>query len=192
MSKPVIGVVIGTTRRGRFGERPAKWIFERASTSSEIDFELIDLREFPMPFFDEEQSPFRQPVTNEQAQAWCRKAGSLDGFIFVTPEYNRAPPAVLKNAIDHVYGEMHKKPAGFVGYGSVGGVRAVEHLRLICIELQMAPVRNAVHITAPTFPAIRDQGKHFDDFPFLVSAADTMLNDMAWWTKTLKAAREQG
>lgn len=192
MSKPVIGIVIGTTRRGRFGERPAKWIFDRASASEDIDVELIDLRDYPMPLFDEEKSPFREAVKNEQAQVWCRKAGSLDGFIFVTPEYNRAPPAVLKNAIDHVYSEMHKKPVGFVSYGSVGGVRAVEQMRLICIELQMAPVRNAVHIAAPAFPAIRDKGQDFDDFPNLVAAADTLLKDMAWWAQVLKDAREKG
>jgi NAD(P)H-dependent FMN reductase len=115
--------------------------------------------------------------------------GEQDGFVFVTPEYNHAIPGVLKNAIDHAYAEWNRKPAGFLAYGGVGGARAVEALRLILIELQMAPLRNAVHLGRPEFGELRG-GKDFDDFPALGQAADRLLDDVLWWARALKAARE--
>jgi len=187
---PRIGIIIGSTREGRFGEKPAHWIYELARQRTDLSFELIDLRDHPLPFFNEAGAPAWGPVKNEAAQRWAAKLDTLDGLIVVTPEYNHGPSAVLKNAIDWAYKEFIRKPIGFVGYGGVGAARAVEQLRLIAVEMQMAPVRNAVHIGMVEFLGIWQQGKTFEDFPHLAQAASGMLEDLAWWTKALKNARE--
>lgn len=188
--QPRIGIVIGSTREGRFGEKPALWIHEIARQRADLAFELIDLRDHPLPFFNEPMSPAWAPVKNEAAQRWADKLATLDGLIVVTPEYNHGPSAVLKNAFDYAYKEFIRKPIGFVGYGGVGAARAVEQLRLTTIELGMAPVRHAVHIGMVEFLGIWQQGKSFDDFPHLARAANELLDDIAWWTKALKSAKE--
>jgi NAD(P)H-dependent FMN reductase len=187
---PRIGIVIGSTRPNRFGEKPAAWIYEIAQKRTDLGFELLDLRNYPLPLFDEPMSPAWGPVKNEVAQRWQAKLAGLDGFILVTPEYNHGTSAVLKNALDYAYKEFVRKPVAFVGYGGVGAARAVEHLRLVATELQMASVRNAVHITAADFLGLWQQGKSFDQYPHLTQAAEAMLDDLAWWTRTLKHARE--
>jgi len=188
--KPHIGIVLGSTREGRFGEKPANWIHEIASQRTDLSVESIDLRDHPLPFFAEPMSPAWAPVKNEAAQRWADKLTTLDGLIVVTPEYNHGPSAVLKNALDYAYKEFNRKPIGFVGYGGVGAARAIEQLRLVAVELQMAPVRNAVHIGMVEFLGIWQQGKSFEDFPHLAQAASGMLDDIAWWAKALKASRE--
>jgi len=187
---PRIGIVIGSTREGRFGDKPAYWIHEIAKQRTDLDFELLDLRDHPLPFFNEPMSPAWAPVKNEAAQRWADKLATLDGLIVVTPEYNHGPSAVLKNAFDYAYKEFIRKPIGFVGYGGVGAARAVEQLRLVAIELQMVPVRNAVHVGMVEFLGVWQQGKSFEDFPHLRQAANGMLDDVAWWTKALKSARQ--
>jgi NAD(P)H-dependent FMN reductase len=189
-SRPRIGIIIASTRPSRFGDKPAHWIHEIARQRDDLDYELIDLRDHPLPFFDEAASPAWAPVQNEAAQRWAGKLATLDGLIVVTPEYNHGPSAVLKNALDYAYKEFIHKPIAFVGYGGTGAARAVEQLRLVAIELQMAPVRSAVHIGMTEFLGIWQQGKRFDDFPHLAQAAGAMLDDLAWWAKLLKTARE--
>jgi len=189
-AKPKIGIVISTTREGRFGEKAANWIYEIASKRGDLEVELIDLRDYPMPFFEETTSPAYAPPASEVAREWAAKVESLDGFIFVTAEYNRAPPAVLKNALDYAYNEFNHKPASYVGYGGVGGARAVEQLRLINVELQMAPTRTGVHIAGADFMGLWQQGKSFEDMPHLAQSANAMLNELAWWAKALKTARD--
>jgi NAD(P)H-dependent FMN reductase len=186
---PKIGIVIGSTRPTRFGDKPAAWIHGIAGKRTDLDFELIDLRDYPLPLFNEPGSPAWGPIDNEVAQRWADKLAGLDGFILVTPEYNHGPSAVLKNALDYAYKEFVRKPVAFVGYGGVGGARAVEQLRLVAAELQMASVRNAVHIAGSDFLGIWQQGKSFDDFPHLAESAAGMLEDLAWWAKALKIAR---
>jgi NAD(P)H-dependent FMN reductase len=190
MSQPRIGIVISTTREGRFGDKPAAWIAALAAARGDMAVEIVDLRDYPMPFFNETGSPLWMPPKDETALRWARKVAELDGFIFVTAEYNRAPPAVLKNALDYAYKEFNRKPIGFVGYGGVGAARAVEQLRLIAIELQMAPVSRAVHIGMVESLGIMQQGKTFEDFPHLAQAANRLLDEMSWWAKVLKPARE--
>jgi NAD(P)H-dependent FMN reductase len=190
VSKPRIGIVISTTREGRFGDKPAAWIRGLPASRGGMEVEIIDLRDYPMRFFDEPASPLFTPPKDETAVRWGRKVAELDGFIFVTAEYNRGVPAVLKNALDHAYKEFNRKPAAFVGYGGVGGARAVEQLRLISIELQMAPTRSGVHIGGADFFGMLMQGKTFADTPHLEPIAVTMLDELAWWTQALKAARE--
>jgi NAD(P)H-dependent FMN reductase len=189
--QPRIGIVIGSTREGRFGEKPAHWIHEIAKQRTDLAFELIDLRDHPLPFFNEPMSPRLGPVNNEPARLWAGKLATLDGLIMVTPEYNHGPSAVLKNALDYAYTEFVRKPIGFVGYGGAGAARAVEQLRLIAIALQMAPVAHAVHIGMVESLGIMQQGKTFEDFSHLAEAANRLLDDMSWWAKTLKPARER-
>ena len=190
MSKPRIAVVIGSTREGRFGDKPAQWIYDIAKARGDVDVELIDLRDFPMPLFDEPASPAWAPSKSEVAQKWQKKVEGFDGFIFTAAEYNRAPTGVLKNALDYAYPQWNKKAVGFVGYGGVGGARAVEHLRLIAIELQMAPVRAGVHIQWADMMSVMQGGKKLGELEHLNKGAADMLDQLVWWTKALVAARK--
>jgi len=189
MSKARIGIVISTTREGRFGDKPAKWIRDIAASRSDMELEIVDLRDYPLPFFNEAASPLWATPKNEVARRWARKVAELDGFIFVTAEYNHGIPAVLKNALDYAYKEFNRKPAAYVGYGGVGGARAIEQLRMVNIELQMAATRSAVHIGGSDFMGMFLEGKTFADLPHLEPAAQAMLDDLSWWVKALKAAR---
>jgi NAD(P)H-dependent FMN reductase len=190
MNEPLrIGIVLGSTRVGRFVDRPAEWLLGIARRREGATFELVDLRDYPMPFFDEPRSPLRGPPQNEVARRWARKVGELDGFVFVTAEYNHSIPAALKNALDYVYAEFNRKPAAFVGYGNAGGARAIEQLRLMLVELQVAPLRSAVHIGRDDFVGLLMNGKTFGDFPHLAQAAETMLDELLWWGTTLSAGR---
>lgn len=189
MSKPKIAIVVGSTRAARFADVPTQWIAKIAKSHADIDVEIVDLRDWPLPFFDEVASSAWAPSQNEVAQRWQKKVAEFDGFIFTAAEYNHAPTGVLKNAIDYAANEWNKKPAGFIGYGSVGGARAVEQLRLIAVELQMAPVKSAVHIAWGDFLAVRQGEKKLEDIEHLNQAAAGLINDVAWWAKVLKAAR---
>ena len=189
MSKPKIAIVVGSTRAARFADVPTQWIAKIAKQHADIDVEVVDLRDFPLPFFDEVASSAWAPSQNEIAQRWQKKVASFDGFIFTAAEYNHGPTAVLKNAIDYAANEWNKKPAGFVGYGSVGGARAVEQLRLHAVELQMAPVKSAVHIAWADFLAVRQGEKKLDELEHLNQAATALVNVIAWWARVLKAAR---
>lgn len=189
MAAPRIGIIISSTREQRFGEKAAKWIHELAAKRTDLQFEIVDLRDYPLPFF-EGISPFYAPVTDEVAKRWGARMAELDGYLFVTAEYNRSITGVLKNALDWAYREYNRKPAAYLGYGGVGGARAVEQLRLISVELQMAPTRSGVHIGGADAMGLIFQGKPFSDFPHLDATATTMLDELAWWTKALKTARE--
>jgi NAD(P)H-dependent FMN reductase len=182
--------VISSTREGRFGEKPARWIRDLAAKRGDFEVELIDLRDYPMPFFQEKTSPAYAPPANEAARRWAARVASLDGFIFVAAEYNRGPTAVLKNALDHAYAEFNRKPAAYVGYGGVGAARAIEQLRLIAIELQMAPTRTGVHIAGADFMGLWRGGRTFEELPHLAQSAEAMLDELAWWTRALKTARD--
>jgi NAD(P)H-dependent FMN reductase len=189
LAKPRIAIIIGTTRATRFGERAAKWIHGIAAERTDMSVELIDLRDYPMPFFDEVASNAWVPSKNEVAQRWQKKVAEFDGYIFVTAEYNRGVPAVLKNALDYAYPEWNRKPAAYVGYGSVGAARSIEQLRLICVELQMAPTRTGVHIQGGDFMAVWQQGKDIKELKYLEKNSKDMLDELHWWASALKAAR---
>jgi NAD(P)H-dependent FMN reductase len=188
---PKIGVILATTRPHRFADKAAQWFMGLARQRTDAEFELIDLRDYPLPFFEEQASPLFAPPKNEVAVRWARKINELDGFIFVTAEYNHGIPAVLKNALDYAYAEYNRKPAAFVGYGGVGAARAVEQLRLVLAELQVASLRHAVHVGGSEFLAMFLQGKTFAEFPYLDDTVKPMLDDLVWWTNTLKAGRER-
>jgi NAD(P)H-dependent FMN reductase len=189
MAKLKIAIVISTTRAARFGHKPAQWVKEIAAQRDDIETEIIDLRDFPMPFFDEVASNAWVPSQNPVAQRWQKKVAEFDGYIFVTAEYNRGVPAVLKNALDYAYPEWNRKAAAYVGYGSVGAARSIEHLRLICVELQMAPTRTGVHIQGADFMAVLQQGKDIRELTYLEQNSKTMLDELQWWASALMVAR---
>lgn len=189
MASPRIAIIISSTRQARFGDKPARWVYDIASQRSDMQVELIDLRDFPMPFFDEVASNLYAPSQNEVAQRWQKKVAEFDGYIFITAEYNRGVPGVLKNAIDYAYPEWNRKAAAYVGYGGVGGARAVEQLRLICVELQLCPTRSGVHIQGADFMAVWQQGKSLTEIAHLQPNVAAMLDELVWWTNALKTAR---
>jgi NAD(P)H-dependent FMN reductase len=190
----VISVIVGSTRQSRFSEKPAQWIFQHLK-KRDVDARLLDLRDFPMPFFDHAVPPAmpgRAPYQNEVVKKWTAAIDASDGFIFVTPEYNYGPPAVLKNAIDWVYPEWNRKAAAFVSFGSVGGARSVQQLRETAIEVQLAPIRSSVHIPVATLWAHFRGGDVDKGLAELETVAKVMIDDLLWWTEALKTARSRG
>lgn len=142
-----VGVVVGSTRPGRNGEAVGRWVHQVASRRGDATFELLDLADFNLPLLDEPIPPSMGQYRHPHTKRWAAAIGACDGFVFVTPEYNHSTSGALKNAIDFLYAEWNNKAAGFVGYGSAGGTRAVEHLRLILAELQIATVREQVMLS---------------------------------------------
>jgi NAD(P)H-dependent FMN reductase len=185
MSKLKLAIVVGSTRDGRFAEKPAAWIADVARTHGGFEVENLDLKDYPLAFFGD---PKATDAQSDAAKRWKDKLRSFDAYVLTAAEYNHAPTAVLKNAID--LGEWINKPVGFVGYGGVGGARAVEHLRQIAVEMQMASVKTAVHILWPDYLAVAKGEATFADLAHLGEAAGTMLGQLAWWGRALKTARD--
>jgi NAD(P)H-dependent FMN reductase len=191
MAKSKIGIIVSSTRPGRFADIPVQWLGEIVRKRDDADFELVDLRDYPMPFFEEKRPLIYAPPENEVAIRWGAKMASLDGYIFVTPEYNHGITAVLKNALDYAYSEYNRKPATFVGYGGAGGARAIEQLRLVLAELQVASLKHTVQIGAVEMIGIVRQGKSMTDYPYLADSAGPMLSEIVWWSNALRAARDK-
>lgn len=186
-------VIVGSTREGRFSDKAAAWIAGELKKQPSIDVEILDLRDYPLPFFDAAVTPSskQEPYTQKTVAAFTQKIAEGDAYVMVTPEYNHGTSAVLKNALDWVYQEWNKKPVAFVSYGTLGGARAVEQLRLSAIELQMAPIREAVHIPGEKyFPVLFGKTTPEELFASLTEKAEKMIPQLLWWAKTLKAARE--
>ena len=181
-----IGIILGSTRPNRNGEQVAQWVYGVARKRSDADFELIDLRDYPLPHLDEGMPPSLGQYENDHTKVWAEKIASFDGFVMVTPEYNHSTSGVLKNAIDYLYAEWNNKAVGFVSYGSVGGARAAEHLRLVAGELQMADVRQQVALSLATeFENYRT----FKPGDYNVAALDTMLDQVVAWSAALAPLR---
>lgn len=187
-----IGIILGSIREIRRGGRVAKWLTAQLANYKKFQWELLDLKEYPLPFYNENDSPegLEGKYTNLQGKKWANKIGEFDGFIIITPEYNHGTSAVLKNALDWVYYEWNKKPVAFISYSpnAAGGVRAVEQLRLNSIEFQMAPINQAIHITY-VLDTVDENGKllkgHFNE------RLKSQLEELLWWAKALKTAREE-
>lgn len=192
MSKLKIAVILGSTRDSRFGAVPAQWILDLARQRPELDVELVDLKDFDLPLFNEAASNAWMPSQSPEAVRWQNKISEFDGYIFVTAEYNRSITGALKNALDQAYVNWNKKAAGYVGYGTVGGARAVEHLRNIAVELQMASTRSAVHIGGADFFTVWNGGANQPisaiEQNILPSARD-MLDQLTFWARAAKWAR---
>lgn len=190
MAKPKIGIVISSIRPNRFADHPAKWILEVARARDDVEAALVDLRDYPLPLFAEKSSPAYAELENEIARKFAETIAGFDGYVIVAAEYNRGPTGAIKNALDYTYKEWNNKPIGFVAYGGVGGARAVEQLRLNAIELQMAPIRTAVHIQMSVYMPVSKGEKTLADFDFLNKGAKDMLDQLLWWTNALKTARK--
>jgi NAD(P)H-dependent FMN reductase len=186
MSKLKIAIVVGSTRPGRNGRAVADWVMARAAARTGADYELVDLVDYPLPHLDQAMPPRMGQYVGDHTKEWAAKVASYDGFIFVTPEYNHSTSAVLKNAIDYLYAEWNNKTAAFVGYGSLGGARAIEHLRAVTSELQIAHVQQQVSFSLYTdfekFSVFRPAALHDD-------SADIMFDQLETWTAALKSVR---
>lgn len=187
-----VKIILGSTRPSRFSEHAGAWALEQAKKISGIETEILDLRDYVMPFFNEAVSPsYKQhPYENEAVERWTKKIGEADGFVIISPEYNHGTAAVLKNALDYAFKEWNNKSVGFIAYGSAGGARAVEQLRLTAVELQMAPIRNAVHISAPWGLVDEKNALKNGALDSYQQAAEGLLTQLVWWTRALKVARE--
>jgi NAD(P)H-dependent FMN reductase len=186
-----ISVILGSTREVRRGERVSLWLMNELKKYPDADFELLDLQNYHLPFYAESSSPdsLENGYSTDVANKWAAKIAESDGFILIAAEYNHGPTAVLKNALDYVYNEWNKKPVGFVSYssGNAAGIRAVEQLRLICTELQMAPMQGAVHIRNVVDSIDEDgnlQKGHYAE------ALKSVVEQLLWWASSLKIARE--
>jgi NAD(P)H-dependent FMN reductase len=181
-------IVIGSTRPGRKGEAVARWVYEIASKRNDAEFEVVDIKDYDLPLLDEPLPPAMNQYSKPHTKAWAAKIGSFDAFVFVTPEYNHGTSGALKNALDFLYKEWNNKAAGFVSYGSAGGTRAVEQLRLTMAELQIATVRAQVMLSLFTDfenmsafkPAERQE-----------KAVNAMLNQVIAWGAALKPLRSR-
>jgi len=191
--KPRLQIVIGSTRPTRFADKPLAWLLDRLSHRDDIDVDVLDLRDHPLALFNLALSPARtrREYPNEDVARLGRAFDGADGYIVLTSEYNHGYPASLKNALDYVFIELNRKPVSFVGYGGVGAARAIEQLRLVCVEFEMAPLRHAVHILPDVmFPAITAEEFDLEVFSPLDARLDTLINDLVWWTNALKEARD--
>ncbi|MFD3446347.1 NADPH-dependent FMN reductase [Microbacteriaceae bacterium 4G12] len=182
-----IAIIIGSTRPGRNGEAVAKWVLEHANARGDADYELVDVLDFNLPVLDEAIPASMGQYQNEHTREWAAKVAEFDGYIFVTPEYNHSTSGALKNAIDFVYAEWNNKAAGFVSYGSAGGVRAVEHLRLIMGELQIADVRAQVAFNLAT--DFRNYSE-FTPADYHEGNLATMLDQLNAWATALESVRQ--
>ena len=183
---PKIAVIIGSTRPGRNGEQVARWVLEHARERSDTTYELVDLAEINLPLLDEAMPPAMGQYANEHTRKWASSIAGFDGFVIVTPEYNHGVPAALKNALDYLFAEWNNKAVGFVGYGSHGAARAVEHLRGVAGELQMADVRSQVALSLATdFENYRT----FTPGPRQSAVATAMLDQVVAWSNALAPLR---
>lgn len=181
-----IAIITGSTRPGRKSEAVARWVYDIASKRSDASFEVVDIAAFDLPLLDEAVPPMMNQYAKPHTKAWAAKIATFDAFVFVTPEYNHSTSGALKNAIDFLFREWNDKAAGFVGYGSVGGARAVEHLRLVMGEIKVADVRAQVALSLFT---------DFENFstlkpgPHQEAAVNAMLDDLVPWGQALQAMR---
>ncbi|WP_426186782.1 NADPH-dependent FMN reductase [Microbacterium sp. TWP3-1-2b2] len=181
-----IAIILGSTRPGRNGKQVADWILEQATRRDDAEFELVDLADHPLPHLDEPMPPAMGQYRNDHTRKWAEKIAEFDGYVFVTPEYNHSTSGVLKNAIDYLHREWNNKAAALVGYGGVGGARAIEHLRLVLAELQVATVRQTLTLSLTT-----DFEKYSTFTPSDHQAVllDTMFDQLIAWSQALESVR---
>ena len=181
-----VAIIIGSTRPGRNGEAVSRWIYESAKSRDDAEYELVDIKDYNLPLLDEPIPPSIGQYSKEHTKIWARKIDSFDAYVFVTPEYNHGISGALKNAIDFLFKEWNNKVAGFVSYGSAGGVRAVEHLRLVMAEVKVATVRAQVQLSLFTdfenFSTFKPHEIH-------VKSTNNMLDEVIAWASAMKTLR---
>jgi NAD(P)H-dependent FMN reductase len=191
---PLIELVVGTNRPARLADKPLAWLLDRLERRDDLELEVVDLRDHPLPFFEGPVSPIRaqREYPSEEVARLGRIFDRASGYLVLTAEYNHGYPAVLKNALDHFYVEFNRKPVAFVGYGNVGGARAIEQLREVAVELEMAPLRHAVHILPDLLiEALKAEEFSPELFAPLDDRLDLLASDLVWWANALDAARAQ-
>jgi NAD(P)H-dependent FMN reductase len=183
-----IGIVVGTTRPNRRGESVSKWVLDlaKARPGTDVSYELVDIADYDLPNLDEGIPPSMQKYEHAHTKKWSEKVASLDGYVFVSPEYNHSYSGSLKNAIDFVYHEWTNKAAGFVSYGTTGGVRAVEHLRGIMAELQIADVR--AHVSLSLYTDF-EQFTNFKPADSHKAQVNLMLDQLTNWATAMQGLR---
>jgi NAD(P)H-dependent FMN reductase len=188
-----IGLIVGSTRPNRFADAPVRWLVEGASARSDLQLTVLDLRAFQLPFFNEPTPPaYAEGVyTRPEAEAWRKRIGEFDAYVATVAEYNHGPTGVLKNAFDSAFLEWQRKPIAFVGYGGVGGARAIETLRGVVIELQMVPIRQEVNIAMEPYLGVALNGRSLNDYEYLSQSRNVMFDNLVWWGEALKAARRK-
>jgi NAD(P)H-dependent FMN reductase len=184
-----VAIIIGSTRPGRVGESVARWVYDLARQRGDAVFELVDIKAFNLPLLDEPVPPSQGQYSQPHTKVWAAKIETFDAFVFVTPEYNHGISGALKNAIDFLYREWNNKAAGFVGYGSAGGTRAVESLRLVMAELQVADVRAQVALSLFTD---FENFSVFKPAPYHDKSVSDMLDQVIAWGGALKSLRNKG
>jgi NAD(P)H-dependent FMN reductase len=193
-TKPRIALVISSTRPTRWADKPKEWILRQMQARGDMEVEVLDLRDFDLPFFDEPASNAYMPTQNPEAIRFQREVARFDGYVFLVAEYNRAITGALKNALDWDYVNWGRKPMGAVGYGTVGAARAIENLRTISIEMQMVPVRTAVHIGGSDFFRVGPYNPNPEPIEAIEQSvggqAKDMLDQVVWYARVLKPARE--
>lgn len=181
-----VAIILGSTRPGRNGEAVANWVYDIAKKRDDAEYDLVDLKDYPLPHLDEALPASLGQYANQHTKDWSERIAGYDAFVFVTPEYNHSTSGVLKNAIDYLNAEWNNKAAGFVSYGAVGGARAVEHLRLVMGELQVADVRAQVALSMFT---------DFENFTTFTPAEHqedrltAMLDQVVAWGRALQGVR---
>jgi len=189
MGAPHVLGILGSTRQGRIGDRVARWFAEVASERADLTYEPVDLRDWSFPLLDAARPPARGDYEDPLTVRWAGTVARADAVVLITPEYNHGYPAALKNALDLLYAEWGRKPVGFVSYGGPGGgLRSVQQLRQVVLELDMAPLRRQVSI--PRVHSVLDEEGRPTE-PWHLSAAAAMLDDLVWWARALGAARQQ-
>src|SRR5436190_13671337 len=183
-----IGIILGSTRPGRNGEAVAKWVYEIAKKRTDAEFEFVDIKDYNLPLLDEPVPPSMGQYSKPHTKKWAAKVESFDAFVFVAPEYNHGISGALKNAIDFLFAEWNNKAAGFVSYGSVGGARAIEQLRLVLAEVQIATVRNQVLLSLFTdfenFSIFKPNARH-------EQSVNAMFDQVIVWGGALKVLRDE-
>ena len=188
----LLQVITGTTREGRFSERVAAWVMDRLGQHGEFVVELVDLRDHPLGFFDgDPPAKTGRDYADEAVARFGRVIDRADGYVMLTAEYNHGYPAVLKNALDSTFAEWRRKPVSFVGWGNTGGARAIEQLRAVAVEFEMAPLRHAVHVLPDVMRAIfgSDHPEDPAHFASLEPRLVMMADDLTWWMRALATAR---
>jgi NAD(P)H-dependent FMN reductase len=183
-----VGIVVGSTRPGRKADAVARWVHEIAKKRNDASFEVVDIADFKLPLLDEPMPPMMGQYSHPHTKAWAAKIAGFDAFVFVTPEYNHSTSGALKNAIDFLFREWNDKAAGFVGYGGVGGARAIEHLRTVLAEVKVADVRATVNLSLFTD---FENYVTFKPAPHQERTVTAMLDDLVGWGEALKTMRIQ-
>jgi NAD(P)H-dependent FMN reductase len=182
-------IILGSVREGRMAEPVGRWVLDQTQGRGGLACELVDLKDWALPFYPFADPPAKGNYRDPLQQRWAEKVGAADGYVLIAPEYNHGPPAVLKNALDFVYREWNRKPVSFVGYGGNGGARSIEQLTAIARELQMAPLEASVHIMG-VWGKVKDGTFTGDDKD--VRWIGHLFDEVEWWGRALKAARDAG